>query len=119
MDPRVQVVLTEQNKIKDLVNLITRVQQVFRDTDVPLEERWEGFTAMARVGLLPIEFFGTGRLELLDQTFSLADDFRVLRHTTMTFQQLYNLLKGREATDLDIWRQEIMNAGYGSFTFDW
>lgn len=108
-------------------------QKMINDPVAPLTQRWELFVRLVEAGILPEETYGDGFIDELDENATLYDDFNVERHETVTYPGMYSrMLKGGEwdsvnkvgtpmydASMMDAWREKVLAAGYGSFTYDW
>ncbi len=102
----------------------------FKDTTKPLDERWAVFVKLVDANILPNEIYGPRFLnECFGRRVNVYDECGMERHETMTYSEFYRRLVEWEQKDedeskfdsakLDHWREKILQAGYGSFTYDW
>lgn len=103
------------------------VKTVLRDKTQPLDKRWELLVKLSEVGVLPEQAFGDG---YIDDVFGLDpyDDMYMERHQTYNYVEFlqYKLVEAFEEDESELapekiaeWKEKVLAAGYGSFTYDW
>lgn len=92
-----------------------------------LDSRWNLFIELTKMGILPTETYGDGHVDVFSNNASPYDDLYVERHETQSYQSTLELIEERieeedsnyPADKLDDWKEAVLAAGYGSWTFDW
>jgi hypothetical protein len=116
---------------KKVLEDLPTVLEGLKDTDYPLEHRWDAFVELCKNNVLVNnDTYGDGFIDQLSKTLCIRDDFLMDRHETMTFVSMYErimeadgewesaLIEARE-TNLAKWQEAVLASGYSSFTYDW
>ena len=81
---------------------------------------------MANADLLEQERYGDGFVEYLNEGFTLYDDFYIDRYETKYYSAMWDRVEkeliptGKVTQEkADEWREKVMEAGDGSFRYDW
>jgi hypothetical protein len=100
-----------------------------KDTSVPLEDRWQGYTSLVESRLLDNESgCGDGYINVLGPNLTLYDDFNIDRHQSTTFPEMYETITdaddefggdGYDAANIPKWQETVLASGYSGFTYDW
>lgn len=99
------------------------VLPILKDRSLPLDERWSVFLDVAE--FLPNDRYGDGHIDTLDSSRNMYDYFYMDRHQTESYKDFWEHLQERVDEDVDLgwdlreWREKVLAAGYGSFTYDW
>ena len=117
--------LLERKKMLDAEVVVAL--EGLKDKSVPLDDRWYAFGALDRAGLLQTDTYGDGMPSFLGPNIDLMDEMWVERHETRDYHSIYgdciadHLMEEKNISQekADIWREEVLSRGYGSFTYDW
>lgn len=105
----------------DREHLVGELIDFFKDTSVPLEERWGLFEKSSN--LLPEDFYTVYLPEIEKNDLNYYDDFYYDRYQTVDMLDLLEKIEDDSEKfskiNVEALKEQILTSGYGSFKFDW
>lgn len=103
---------------------VKAVLDALKDKSLSLDDRWTTFLSLDQNGIkMPMNNYGDGFVDHLDDNATMYDDFYVDRYATITYADMYERIMESDDEKLmknvDSWRELVLQSGFGGFTHDW